>query len=124
MGAAAWAAHAATVRIPRRSAGVEEVAEAGVPFDPRVHEAIMQVGWQCCWVGVVVVRALGRSAARRQATRMQEGRAGRWAHTRAMCRAQEYDSAVPDNTVLLVLQKGYKAGDKLLRPALVKVSTS
>jgi molecular chaperone GrpE (heat shock protein) len=29
---------------------------------------------------------------------------------------------VPDGTVLQVLQKGYIAGDQLLRPALVKVS--
>lgn len=36
---------------------------------------------------------------------------------------QEYDTSVPDGTVLMVLQKGYQAGDTLLRPALVKVST-
>lgn len=36
---------------------------------------------------------------------------------------QEVDTGVPDNTVLMVLQRGYAVGDKLVRPALVKVST-
>ncbi len=36
---------------------------------------------------------------------------------------QEVDTTVPDGTVLQVLQKGYRAGERLIRPALVKVST-
>ncbi|KAL6758276.1 GrpE-domain-containing protein [Haematococcus lacustris] len=35
---------------------------------------------------------------------------------------REYDGEVEDGTVLAVLQKGYAAGEQLLRPALVKVS--
>jgi len=38
--------------------------------------------------------------------------------------AREETAAVPPNTVLQVLQKGYFLNDRLLRPAFVKVSTS
>jgi len=65
------------IRETLRSAGIEEIGESGVQFDPLVHEAIMM----------------------------------------------DEDPNVPENTVTCVLQKGYKFGEKLLRPALVKVSS-
>jgi molecular chaperone GrpE len=36
---------------------------------------------------------------------------------------QDVDTSVPDETILQVFQKGYQVGERLLRPALVKVST-
>ena len=38
--------------------------------------------------------------------------------------AQDVNPDLPDNTVTTVLQKGYKYGEKLLRPALVRVSST
>jgi molecular chaperone GrpE len=34
----------------------------------------------------------------------------------------EEDDSVPHHTVLAILQKGYFLGDRLLRPAMVKVA--
>lgn len=57
--------------------GLRAVDEAGVPFDPTIHEAI----------------------------------------------TSEEKADVPSNTVVEVFQKGYFLNDRLVRPALVKVST-
>jgi molecular chaperone GrpE len=57
--------------------GVKTVGEVSEPFDPALHEAIMQ----------------------------------------------EANPSVPPNTVTDVFQKGYQLHDRLLRPAMVKVST-
>lgn len=56
--------------------GVSVISEAGVPFDPTIHEAVMS----------------------------------------------EENPAVPSHTVIDVLQKGYFLNDRLIRPAMVKVS--
>lgn len=56
--------------------GVSVISEAGVPFDPTIHEAVMR----------------------------------------------EENADVPSHTVLEVLQKGYFLNDRLIRPAMVRVS--
>jgi Molecular chaperone GrpE (heat shock protein) len=56
--------------------GVSVISEAGVPFDPTIHEAVMS----------------------------------------------EANPDVPAHTVIDVMQKGYFLNDRLIRPAMVKVS--
>ncbi|GHU36032.1 protein GrpE [Clostridia bacterium] len=55
--------------------GVEEIAEADIPFDPAIHNAVVH----------------------------------------------EEDEGKPESTVSEVLQKGYVKGDRIIRPAMVKV---
>lgn len=40
------------------------------------------------------------------------------------CIRREYSEKSPENAVLLVMRKGYKIGDRLIRPATVVVSTN
>ena len=56
--------------------GLKPIDQAGVPFDPNIHEGVMR----------------------------------------------EEDPSVPSGTVIAILQKGYFLHDRLLRPAMVKVS--
>ncbi len=58
--------------------GVEEIPALGQPFDPHLHEAVMQ----------------------------------------------EPSEEHPDDHVCEVLRKGYRAGDIVLRPAMVKIASS
>jgi molecular chaperone GrpE len=57
--------------------GLKTVEQAGVPFDPNIHEGVIR----------------------------------------------EEDPSVPSGTVTAILQKGYILHDRLLRPAMVKVSS-
>ncbi|MBE6565403.1 MAG: nucleotide exchange factor GrpE [Ruminococcaceae bacterium] len=66
----------AQVKMTLERLGVEPVSEAGVPFDPMIHNAVMH----------------------------------------------NEDEAFGENTVSMVLQKGYKKGDKVVRYAMVQVS--
>jgi len=59
-----------------QKAGLKPIDQAGVRFDPNIHEAVIR----------------------------------------------EEDASVPNHTITGVLQKGYFLGDRLLRPALVKVA--